>query len=36
MLVKKVQKDFFDKLPAKLQNLNLYFYFAILVAAAGY
>ena len=33
----KVLLDFFDKLSAKLQNQNLYFYyFAILAAAAGY
>ena len=35
-LVKKVPLGFFDKLPTKLQNLNLCFNFAILVAAAGY
>ena len=34
-LVKKVQRDFFDKLTAKLQNMKLYYYFAILAAAAG-
>ncbi len=35
-LVKKVLLDFFDKLPTKLQNQYLYYYFAILIAAAGY
>ena len=34
-LVKKVLLAFFDKLPAKLQNKILQFYFAILAAAAG-
>jgi len=35
-LVKKVLLDFFDKLPTKLQNQYLQYYFAILIAAAGY